>query len=169
MKIISQLSNHLVLSQYLRKPKSLTFKAFFIFAIISFFLFGCTKKPVYISFDETALIKMQLSVVCSDYYILKQNKQLTPEAQDQLEKHLLKRGITQGEILAIQRNDVFVGMSFYALLASWGRPISVNKTVTGTFEHEQLCYGTSGRYGIRNYRAFVYTEYGKITSIQTMR
>jgi len=62
--------------------------------------------------------------------------------------------------MAVATRRVFVGMSGNAVLASWGRPRDINRTVTANGTRQQWIYGEfpSARY--------VYLTNGTVTAIQ---
>lgn len=64
---------------------------------------------------------------------------------------------SEREQRAILNREIFVGMSEAAMLESWGTPVTVNRTVTGSGERKQHVYPQS---------VYVYTENGVITSWQ---
>jgi hypothetical protein len=71
--------------------------------------------------------------------------------------------LTHKERSAILDGKIYMGCSRKVLIASWGPPNKINKTVTRYGVHEQFVYGTYSRYGSPNY---VYVEDGKVTSWQ---
>ena len=63
------------------------------------------------------------------------------------------------EINSIINGTIFIGMSESALIACWGKPRDVNKTVGEWGTHKQYVYGDFGPY--------VYVENGYVTSWQS--
>jgi hypothetical protein len=63
-------------------------------------------------------------------------------------------------IAIVACHRVVVGMSQEQLLASWGRPEQVNRTVVGSSASDQLVYSDNN---------YVYIENGVVTSYQTSR
>lgn len=64
---------------------------------------------------------------------------------------------------AILAGQIYMGCSRDLLIASWGQPRQVHRTVTEYGVHEQFVYGTYSRYGSP---VFVYVKDGVVTSWQ---
>ena len=60
----------------------------------------------------------------------------------------------------VDKKRISVGMSRYALIASWGLPEDVNKTVTQSGVHEQFLYGEFPN------SSYEYVDNGVATSYQ---
>jgi hypothetical protein len=64
--------------------------------------------------------------------------------------------VPASEVALVKAKEIRLGMSEAALLCSWGRPQSVNRSVGAWGEHKQYIYG----------RVYVYVENGKVASWQ---
>lgn len=64
----------------------------------------------------------------------------------------------KNECMTVAQHKVFIGMTKQQLIASWGRPSSVNRTTTAWSNSEQWVYGSFG--------PFVYLEDGVVTAVQ---
>lgn len=62
---------------------------------------------------------------------------------------------TSAELKAIEERKIFIGMSEYALIASWGHPDKINRSAWEGGSSNQYVYRNSGKY--------VYVENNKIT------
>jgi hypothetical protein len=79
------------------------------------------------------------------------------EAQTRERNECLERSVVPAsEVALVRAEKIQLGMSEAALLCSWGRPQSVNRSVGVWGEHKQYIYG----------RVYVYVENGKVTSWQ---
>jgi hypothetical protein len=71
-------------------------------------------------------------------------------------------GWDEDTILRAACEIVWIGMTADQLVASWGRPIDINRTTTSAGTDEQWVYGTRGFMA----DAYVYLENGRVTAIQ---
>jgi len=71
--------------------------------------------------------------------------------------------ITKEDVGQISRREIKIGMSEQALIASWGKPTKINKTVGNLGVHKQYIYGSYSKYEKPKY---VYIDNGKVTSWQ---
>lgn len=83
---------------------------------------------------------------------------LTPEALTQLEGILMEKGITEEEMDMIRAEQIGIGMSIPALIASWGKANKENKSTSASGTRIQHIYTRKGTY--------VYTRNGLVTSWQ---
>lgn len=65
--------------------------------------------------------------------------------------------------IAIRNQKVFVGMTAEQVIRSWGKPTTVNKTITSSIVSEQWVYGR-GRIGDDQY---VYLKNGIVDALQS--
>lgn len=49
--------------------------------------------------------------------------------------------LCEKEWQAIDKHNIYIGMTKLAVLASWGRPYDINRTISKFGRHEQWCYG----------------------------
>lgn len=70
--------------------------------------------------------------------------------------------LSEKEINAVYSKKIYMGMSRDGLLASWGKPKSINSSVGSWGKHEQFVYPGKNEYE----RIYVYVENGYITSWQ---
>lgn len=119
---------------------------------------GCAGSPA----NLATMNETQLSTVTDDQLIsalgnrIYRNNQMFQEA---LQRSLL----TEDEIVLIKDRKIRIGMSETALIASWGSPNKINRSVGNYGVHKQYIYGSYSRYSSRTY---VYVENGKVTSWQ---
>lgn len=83
---------------------------------------------------------------------------------DMMLEEAKSRGLfTDEEIKLIKEKKIRIGMSEEALIASWGSPRKVNRSVGRYGVHKQYVYGSHSGYSTPTY---VYVENGKVTSWQ---
>lgn len=83
---------------------------------------------------------------------------------EQITQEVVNRGLfTDREMDLISSKSVSVGMTENALIASWGRPEDINRTVGSYGVQKQYVYGRISEYSSRKY---VYVEDGLVTSWQ---
>lgn len=66
----------------------------------------------------------------------------------------------------IRRHEIRIGMSKSAVIASWGDPIDINRTVGSWGIHEQWIYSFGSASSIGYEHKYLYFENGKLTSFQ---
>ena len=93
--------------------------------------------------------------------VLYQRHVLSEEAFNDVEKELMRRGLTAKDLDLAQERKVSIGMSELALLASLGQPTKRNVSEYASGTHVQWVYWQGSMY--------VYTENGVVTSIQSER
>lgn len=118
-------------------------------------LVGCAGSPARIAMMD----KKELSNV-SDKNLV---NAIHFSGNDRLMEEAKNRGLfTSREIRLIKEEKIAMGMSEKALLASWGRPSDINKSVGSFGVHKQYVY----RGGSYSDSTYVYLEDGEVTSWQ---
>ena len=107
---------------------------------------GCA-TPIFMSSASDESIRGSTAfVLCSSYGL---------NGHDRLRAEIDRRGLIDPEDWSmVAREKVHVGMSECAMLASWGPPDDMHRSVGGWGVHVQWVYG----------RQYVYTENGTVTS-----
>lgn len=126
--------------------------------LLTAFLTGCAGSP----FQLSRMDSNQLSTVSNDQLIralgndIYRNELMFEEART--------RGlITDDEIRLIKEKKIRIGMSETALIASWGYPSKINRSVGSYGVHKQFVYESYSKYSSPTY---VYVENGKVRSWQ---
>ena len=119
---------------------------------------GCAGSP----FQISRMDGDQLSSVSDDQLIralgneVYRNEAMFEEARE--------RGlVTRDEIRLIKAKQIRIGMSESALIASWGQPPRINRSVGSYGVHKQFVYRGSSTYLSRTY---VYVGNGKVRGWQ---
>ncbi|MEW6303806.1 MAG: hypothetical protein AB1705_10070 [Verrucomicrobiota bacterium] len=134
------------------------------FAVIAL-LTGCVMRQVS-AFKEDGLRKIDLTQLCYDYYTLRRDRRMTPDATAQLEKILLEKGLPATDLKLAQQNRIGVGMTQNGLYAAWGRANVEKRLVDRQGVRIRHSYGYSDHL---NRPTYVYTEDGIITAWQDQR
>jgi len=80
-----------------------------------------------------------------------------------LTEAMRRKLFTYDELSLVRKRQITVGISETALLASWGPPAQVNRSVSAYGVNKQYVYGAYTEYGSPK---FVYVDDGKVTSWQ---
>ncbi len=129
--------------------------------MISLVLVSLTGCAFFTGADSEGLSDLQL---CAAYGETNQiyARQTAREAyKRELERRALLRS---DEWQAVDRRQIFVGMSQCGLYASWRYPTRQNRTVTARVERIQHVYGSVVDPYVRS--RYVYTENGRVTAWQ---
>lgn len=119
---------------------------------------GCAGSPYQLS----KMSREQLSTVSDDQLIRALTNDFS-RTDTILQEAKMRKLISDDEVSLIQRKSIKIGMSELALIASWGDPTTVNKSVGSYGTHKQYVYGGYSRYSSPTY---VYVENGQVTSWQ---
>jgi hypothetical protein len=132
-----------------------------IFAMLM--LSGCvapTAQPIP-SFYMDKLREVESEQLAKDYWRLRRNPGLGPEAEAQLMLVLEERGVRPDRWPSIREGRIQIGMNILEMFAAWGPPSDRNRHVSQTRNFTQWVYGS---YAYGGKPTFVYTEDGLITS-----
>jgi hypothetical protein len=66
---------------------------------------------------------------------------------------------SDADLLSVACGGIRIGMTADQVIASWGRPDDINRSIFATGVHEQWVYGELGG-------SYVYLEDGVVTSLQ---
>ena len=141
---------------YVQKEKTMLRKLSIMSLII--FLGGCAGSPASIGMKSPEELRAENSYnLCNAYAFSKSEK-----AKAELKR---RNAIPDDEWPVIEQKKIRMGMSELGLVCSWGNPSlygTINKSVTRYGERKQWvyrsCSSCKGQY--------VYTENGKVTSLQ---
>ncbi len=119
---------------------------------------GCAGSPLQLS----RMDRIQLSTVSNGQLI---NALGTNICRNELmfEEARSRELLTDDEIQLIKEEKIRIGMSETALIASWGYPNKINRSVGSYGVDKQFVYGRYSRYSSPTY---VYVENGKVISWQ---
>jgi hypothetical protein len=127
--------------------------------IASSALIACTRgSPADITMKSEQQLQSEATLdLCSAYGV---------NAQAKVRKELMRRNaIVLPEWTQIDAQEVGIGMSTCGVLASWGPPTTIHRTITGTRERMQFIYGSNcRRCGGADYLVI---ENDRVTSIRT--
>jgi len=105
--------------------------------------------------DEEKLKTVDILQLCAAY---------GDNHSDKIKTELKRRDIfTEREWNLINSKKISIGISRYALYASWGPPTKINRSVSKLGVHIQHIYGLYSRY---TKRRFVYTVNNKVSGWQ---
>ncbi len=129
-----------------------------ILLLVGIAIGGCAGSPAQLSRMDSA----QLSSVPDEQLVRALSNKIfrTPLLFEEAKTRGL---LTEVELKLVQERKIKIGMSETALLASWGRPRKINRSVGSYGVHKQYIYGTYSRYSSPTY---VYVENGKVRSWQ---
>ena len=145
---------------------------------------GCAGSPVQIwSMNTSQLDEVNIADLCNAYAVSKQSNEdiraalkrrddllvelITAGKPDPFTGNTARSPFTSEEWEAIEARTVFLGMSEFALICSWGYPIpfgggAINESVGSWGTKRQYVY----RRGSYSKPQYVYVENGKVTSWQ---
>lgn len=129
--------------------------------VLGFILVGCAGSP-------HALSKMSSSELksCSDGQIINALSSDFIDSEKIFEESVRRGLFSKSEVRLITGRKIELGMSENVLLASWGWPSEVNRTVNSSGVRKQYVY--RGYNGTRRYDQpnYVYVKNGVVTSWQ---
>ena len=126
--------------------------------VVAILMIGCAGSP----FQLAKMDRVQLSSVPDDQLIRALRNKVY--RTDLMFEEAKSRGLfTDDEIRLIKEKKIRIGMSEEALIASWGRPRKINRSVGSYGVHKQYVYGSYSKYSSP---AYVYVDNGKVSSWQ---